>query len=358
MNRSTILLESLHVCAWRTVSLSAADVARVDEMARQTHPDASIVASCQRSEAFALRPCRCGAEVSLAGRSALAHLAQVAAGLESVVLGESQILGQVRAAFSEAEQPMRALSDVAIAAAREFRQRTRFNSHAGHLLDRSLTLSGIAARGRLLVLGAGAMGRLVADRGIQLGFDEVVVASRTTPAAGNGDGWRFASLDDLHSVGSVDVVAACLGSGAGEIDFARLPEVRGLAVDLGTPRNFGPGAPCHVLTMADLLADEQSHPHRQRRRAELAAKLDAILDARLAGVAQDSASPVGALRSAVEGVRQRELVRARKLHPEVAPETLDALTRSLVNQIFHEPSRRLKELGDQRLGAELAALFG
>ena len=360
-------LQSLHMCGWRTVSMTAGEIARIHEAARVAHPGAAIVSSCQRTEAYSLGPaglgpvglsvCGCSPETSLTGRDAIAHVAGVAAGLESAVLGEAQILGHVRAAFAGADTPLRVLGDVAIATARELRRQTSFNSHAGHLLDRSLAAAGVPVQGRLLVLGAGVMGRLLADRAVDLGFEDVIVAGRTQPVTKSEHAWSFVRLGDVGQLPPVDVVAGCLGSGAGETTFASLPEVRWLAIDLGTPRNFGDDATCQLLTIADLLADEQRQPHRLRRRAELAETLGAILDARLARARQDGASPVGALRSAVELVRQREMERARRLHPEVAPETLDVLTRSLVNQIFHGPSKRLKELGDARLSRELAALF-
>ena len=72
---------------------------------------------------------------------------------------------------------------------------------------------------------------------------------------------------------------------------------------------------------------------------------------------EDSRSPVGALRARVEDVRQRELVRMRRLHPEIPADTLDVLSRSLVNQLFHAPSQRLKDLDDPRLGQQFVALF-
>ena len=353
---------NLRACAWRTASLTAEQVAAIDFCARDAHPDASMVSSCQRIEAYTLGPtgrarCNCGAEAVFEGREALVHLGAVAAGLESVVLGEAQIIGQVRGAFADAPPRLRQLSDIAIAAARQLRRETHFRSHAGHLLDRSLALTGTAACGRLLVLGAGAMGRLVAGRGVELGFDEVVLAARTPPDAAKDHGWSFVPLADARQLRPFDVVAGCLGSGAGETSFAELPAIRSLAIDLGTPRNFGSDAPCRTVTIAELLVDEAHQRHRTGRRRELTARLGEMVDARLASAAEDGASPVGALRSAVEQVRQRELERAQRLHPEVAPETLDALTRSLVNQIFHAPSKRLKESRDARLGGELAALF-
>jgi glutamyl-tRNA reductase len=68
-------------------------------------------------------------------------------------------------------------------------------------------------------------------------------------------------------------------------------------------------------------------------------------------------SPLGSLRGEVEQIRQRELARAAKLHPELPLSALDTITRSLVNQIFHRPSQRLRLSANQELAEALAALF-
>ena len=111
---------------------------------------------------------------------ALRHLSEVAAGLHSAVLGEAQILGQSRRAFDDAGAELQGLGQTAITAARSLRAETEFDSHAGHLLDRGLALSGVGPAGRLLVLGTGAMARLVAERGEAVGVCE-------GPGAGRGD---------------------------------------------------------------------------------------------------------------------------------------------------------------------------
>lgn len=348
-------LASFHVCARRTVSLAAADIARQQDLAVAAHPDAATVASCQRLEAYSLSPCACVDATQFRGRDALSRLAQVAAGLDSVVLGESQIMGQVRTAFATMDTTLRAFADIAIASARELRRETDFASHAGHLLDRALKLRSMPPRGRLLVLGTGAMGRLVAQRGLDLGFTDVVVAGRTAPREQGA--WTFVPLKSIAALAAVDVVAGCLGSGAGELAFGELPAVRGLAIDLGTPRNFTPDGATQLITIADMLADEEARPHALKRRAELRTRLDELLDRRLAAAADTERGAVGALRARVERVRQSELARMRRLHPEISPETLDVLTRSLVNQIFHGPSQRLKQIDDPRLSEQFAALF-
>ncbi|MEP7214828.1 MAG: hypothetical protein ABI782_01165 [Anaerolineaceae bacterium] len=348
-------LGTLHGCGWDTVSLAASEMKRVDEAARATHVGRAIVSSCQRLEAFGVEACDCGAPEAWMGEDAVLRLAEVAAGLHSVVLGEEQIIGQVRAAFAELGGPLRGAADLAIAAARQLRRETRFDSHAGHLLDRGLQVAGVSPTGTLLVLGAGAMGRLVAQRGSELGFPRVIVASRAEPGGANG--WRpeWVPLMQSASLGRVDVIAGCLGSGAGEIPAHELPAAS-LAIDLGTPRNFGDWTGA-LVTIGDLLEDEESRPHARRRRQELRSRLAEIVSQRTLASRSASDSAVGALRFEVEKVRQRELARMRRLHPEVAPDTLDVLTRSLVEQIFHRPSVRLRHAADESLGMEVVALF-
>jgi glutamyl-tRNA reductase len=63
------------------------------------------------------------------------------------------------------------------------------------------------------------------------------------------------------------------------------------------------------------------------------------------------------MRQAVEEARKSEMERLRRAHPEIPEETLNAITRSLVNKIFHTPSERLRQVGDETLAKELANLF-
>ncbi|MCL6506193.1 MAG: DUF2064 domain-containing protein [Bryobacteraceae bacterium] len=107
-------LPEFRVCAWRVVSLDALTMAALEGDVRTAHPGAAIVTSCQRLEAYGFEPCVCGAPVRLDGRAALERLAGVAAGLDSVVIGEAQIAGQVRAAFRGTRGPLRAAADVAL----------------------------------------------------------------------------------------------------------------------------------------------------------------------------------------------------------------------------------------------------
>ncbi|MBE0608508.1 MAG: hypothetical protein IH609_03960 [Dehalococcoidia bacterium] len=348
-------LADFRCCAWRTVSFRAAEMAAARAEIEGAHPEDAIVMSCQRLEAYGFGECACSAPDHLRGPEALHRLAAVAAGLDSVVLGEDQIMGQVRSSFAAVSPRLRSAGDLAIGAARALRSETRFDSHAGHLLDRALRLSAVdPGHGTLLVLGAGAMGRLIAARGQELGFD-VVVAGRRQPA--EGFPWRFVELGAAIELRRVDVLAGCLGSGAGEIALRVLPQAR-LVIDLGTPRNFvepeGPG----LVTIADLLTSEERLAHSRARREELGARLATLLDERVDHAGTDSRSAIGRLRLEVESVRRREMARIRRLHPELSPELLDTITRSLLDQVFHLPTARLRAGGDPVLASQVARLFG
>lgn len=354
------VLHELRACCWDTTSCDRDEVARVEAAAATHGADAAYVRSCQRTEVYhRLAACGCGAPVQLGGKAALRHLAEVAAGLHSVVLGEPEILGQVRSALRHAPPWVRRLGDLAVAAARDVRATAHFAGHSGHLLDRALRTAAVPPEGRAAVLGVGQMGRLVAQRARELGFEPVVVVSRRPPEGrwfleGRFEFWP---LDHLRELLPVDVLATCLGSSANPLDAARdLPTVRRLIVDLGTPRNLAGEAPVPLLTIRDLLLAERPRGHGALRRRDLCAQVASALDRRLAMAAEDSDTLVGRFRRRVEALRQAEAARIRALHPELSAETIDTITKSLVNRLFHAPSERVRRAPPE-LAEELLRLL-
>jgi glutamyl-tRNA reductase len=339
-------LKDFTACLWRTASLSHEDLDSVRAEA-VAHPGSALNESCN-----------CGAQDRLRGFDALTHLASVAAGLESVVLGEEQVIGQVRAALAEAPDSLRPLGDVAIAAARQLRRGVACNTHSGHLLDRGLMIAGLEARGTALILGTGHMARLVGRRALELGFEEVIIAGRRRPEADWFDEnvFRYVSLDEIAAAAAVDVAVGCLGSNAPLVDVAsELPHVRNLILDLGTPRNFHGETAIPLLDIATLL--EAGHRHGGERREKLMADLREILRRRLTMARTTGRSSVGALRASVERIRRRETDRISRLHPDIPDETIEVITRALVNQLFHLPSERLKSIEDPELADRFVALF-
>lgn len=353
-------LVSFKTCSWPVASVSQSELGAVLEAARSHGPGAAVIESCQRVEAFHdLQSCDCGALSSWTGFDALLRVAEVAAGLHSIALGEEQILGQVRASFAVAGSRLAELGGIAVGAARSLRSEEEFNVHTGHLLDLALHLTGVPAEGRIAVVGAGAVGGLVVRRAVELGFSGVTVVARREPdnAWFDASSMHYVPFGGPVDIDPIDVLVTCLGSAVAPLAAHELPEVRRLAVDLGTPRNIGCVLDAPLLTIADMLAAPASHSHSDARRTALRARLRELLLKRLEMAATDSHSHLGRLRLEVELIRRDEAARIARLHPELSPRAVEAITRSLVNQIFHRPTERLRTLDDPSLGAHLVNLF-
>lgn len=342
-------LAHLALCSWPSALLEREAIAAAEAAAAAHAGPAFAVRTCQRIEVVTLRgaDCDCPAPAHRRGGEALRHLAAVAAGLHSAVLGEPQVLGQVRRALAHVPRPLRPYATIALAAARELRREAGFTADSGHLLDLGLACGRQPAGGRLLVLGTGAVARLVARRATALGFTEVVHAGRQRPDGCPAE--RFLPLSGLATAGRCDVVASCLSADAPAIDVARLPRAR-LVLDFGSPPVLRGGG---VVSMADILRNDGAGDAR----AGYEVRLAAILDRRLEMAARDATSAVGRLRLEVERVREREAVRIERLHPGIPRQTIDQITRSLVNQLFHRPSQHLATLADPDLARHVVELF-
>ncbi len=351
-----VRLTDFHCCGWATTSLPPHLVPRVSDLLPAHAEPAVAVATCQRLEVYHQGPCECRASYRYRGREALSHLAEVAAGLHSAVLGEDQILGQVRDGWANADGDLARLGAIAIGAARRLRDRRELHADAGELLDRALAHVGMAPEGRIAVVGTGVLGRRVAHRARELGYEDVIIAGRHSLAVSGLSHARWVPLAGLAGIPPVEVVVTCLGADAPELyPDLHLPPVRSLIVDLGTPRNVAGDLPVPIVTIAALL--HHSSPDEDPDRAALRDELHRILDDRIRPKVGRNSRSVGELRAHVERLREAEAARIRRLHPHLDPETVDTITRSLVNRIFHEPSARLRELDDEQLGRQVAALF-
>ena len=315
---------------------------------------------------------------------AVRHLFEVAAGLDSVVVGEHEILGQVRDAWQagRAEDTVGAVLDPLFRRAVEAGKRVRTTtgiargiaslSHAAVALAEA-RLGGLTDR-RVLVLGAGDVAtgtlRSLADAGAA----DIAVANRTSEraaAAAQSCRGRAVALEDLESalVGA-DVVFTTTGATEIVLEHSDIDVVmsrRGgaelLIVDVAVPRDVDPAArelPGVTLLDMDDLGDfvQQGRAGREREIDSVRAIVDDEVESYLAEASAREVAPlIAALRARADQVSIRELDRHRSRLADLSPAQLvavESLLRGMVNKLLHEPTVRLKDAAGHARGDRLA----
>ncbi len=322
---------------------------------------------------------------------AVQHLFAVASGVDSMVVGESQILGQVRDAFrvAQAERSVGPVLSTLFAQAIKVGRRARTETGIGAGLASTVSVGLRIAEGQLgglagiraLVVGAGRMGGLAGRSLRAAGAAEVVVANRSAArgaALARALGGRAVPLDGLEAeLAAADLVVASTAAATPTVTAeavtralgrrAGRPASRPLVVlDLGVPRDVDPEVRAlGGVLLADLDAlravletagDGQGRALEQVRELiaeETRAFMHGQREARLAPA-------IRALRARAEQIRQRELAKAA---PRLAGLTdreraaVDAVTSGLVNKLLHEPVVRGKALAAGPDGDLYAAML-
>ena len=337
-----------------------------------------------RDEAIDFLVAEAGFDRALAARyfqdlrdeDAVRHLYSVAAGIDSMVLGEPEILGQVRGAFSSmvkagAEDAL--LSRLFHTAVRVGR-RARTDTGVGH---HALSLSSIAVqettalhpdleRARVLVLGAGEAGRQAAESLVDRRVAGVTVVNRTfaraEALAADLGGFAVPFEQLAGAVAEADVVLAVSGSAQHLIEYEQVAEVmRGradrplLIVDIALPRDVDPAVRELAGVVYRDLDDLQAISDRNAsaRQAEVAS-VRTIVDEEAARFMQwwqtlEVVPTIAALTERAERLREEQLaktLRALDASPEVRSQ-LEALTRAIVKQLLHDPIATLRQRGDR-----------
>lgn len=312
----------------------------------------------------------------LEGSRAVRHLYAVAAGLDSMVLGEPQILGQVRAALDAAE----AAGTAGPVLSRVFRQAVRVGRRARaetfvgrHAVSISYAAVELARRvfGRLdgcraLVVGAGEMGELTARTLVDHGVGVVAVANRTlenASALAARFGGEAVALDRVvPSLAASDIVITSTDAPGYVIDRADVRSaIAGrdgrplFLIDIAVPRDVDPAVRSldrvFLYDIDDLKA--LCDLNREGRRREVNG-VQQIIDGEAARFeswwkTRRVIPTVVALREHAEQARQEELSEAlRKLRhlSDADQATVDALTRALVAKLLHRPTTWLKGAAD------------
>jgi glutamyl-tRNA reductase len=318
---------------------------------------------------------------------AVKHLLNVASGLDSMVVGEGQILGQVRTALNAAREHGtlgRALGDVGSAALRAGKR-----AHAETGIDRagaSLVSVGIetavAALGRpsltgqrVLVVGAGSMSSLAATTASRAGASRVTVANRTRghadrlAAAVGGDTADLAELP--VAIADADLVISCTGASGLVITadlvrqaLTRRDQARLVFLDLAMPRDVGADVaelPGVIVIGMDELADAGrtavAVPGITADVAAVCAIVDEEFDAyRSAAHAAQVTPTVVALRAKAAEVVDAELARLEGRLQNVegfdghALDEIARTVRRVVDKLLHAPTVRVKELAGSPRG--------
>lgn len=320
--------------------------------------------------------------------AAVAHLFSVTAGLDSMVVGESQILGQVRLALQRGQQEttvgpaLNVLFQQALRIGKRGHAETGIDQVAPSVVSAALDAYEDAghdlASTRVLVVGAGAMAGLSTALCHRRGAAEIAVVNRTPDRAGRlaasvgGRAVPWDALDD--ELRRADLVISCTGAtglviGAEQVAAIAAPGAELTVVDLALPRDIDPrvqdlpGVETLGLSeLAELLADPISGAGRyadtvadvERVRDIVSSEVSAFLSSRNAARVTPT---VVALRSMATEVVDAELDRLRGRRPDLDPELaaeIDRTVRRVADKLLHAPTVRVKELADQPGGITYA----
>lgn len=309
------------------------------------------------------------------------HLMYVAAGMDSMVVGEQQILGQVRQALKDsaeigaAGRELHAVGQTALRAGKRVHAETRIDSHGASVvsvgLERAASLCADSMPTRVAVIGAGAMGVLAVNWLRDAGVSDIVVVSRTRTSAeriAQQHGVRAADVSDLTQVlAQADLAVACTGA----IDYVVHPSHTAAAgdlvlLDLALPRDVDPAVTeaghVQLVDLADLALHVQRHSDGE---AAAQAVLEEELQRYLADRAALAVQPVlVSLRSRGDTIVEQEIQRLRLRLPsldDAVAEEVERAIRRAMSVLLHTPTVRMKELASdpegERYSSALRALF-
>src|SRR3954447_18529401 len=378
------------------LAIPAADQAKAltGLTARESIREAVVLSTCNRTEVYAVAERFHGAYADIRDffcelgglppdelhphlysqhdESAVNHLFEVAAGLDSAVLGETEILGQVRAAWQLAQVEGGAKSTLnllfrhAVETGKRARTETAISrstasvSHAAVEMA-SERLGSLVGR-RVLVVGAGEMGEGVALALVGAGATDITVANRTQSRAAQlaervrGRVIPFNALPG--AIREIDVLVTSTGSGAILIDREMVAAARAgvdkplLVVDIAVPRDVDSAvAELAHVTLLDLddLRDwaakgiEKRAVEAQSVRVIVAEEVERFV---VEVSARQAAPLVADLYAHGETIRQSELDRFAARLASLDPNqraAVEAVTRGIVAKLLHTPSVRLKD---------------
>jgi glutamyl-tRNA reductase len=324
---------------------------------------------------------------------AVNHLFRIAAGLDSLVVGEPQILGQVKEAHGTASEAqtsgplLNRLFHASFAVGKRVRAETSLGSGAVSVSFAAVSLArkifGDLKARSVLVIGAGEMGKLTARHMKSQGVDRITIISRSMAHAARtaeGIGSALAaSWDDIDAVlGASDIVITATGAAAPVLTKARIETLMRprrnrplFVIDIALPRDVEPAAgeieQVFLYNIDDLQATVRENLARRESEVSGAQKIVADEADRFASwLRSRGAIPtVVALRQRFDQLRRSELERLEPKLASLSPEArgrVEEVTRLLIEKLLLMPTEQLKSLGDSETvsaySEALTRLFG
>jgi glutamyl-tRNA reductase len=313
--------------------------------------------------------------------AAVEHLFAVTSGLDSAVVGEQQVLGQVRRAYAAAEAHQtvgRVLHDLAqraLAVGKRVHSETSIDAAGASVVSVALDIAATRLSGldgqTAVVIGAGSMGALSAAHLVRAGVRHIHVVNRSLPRAQRlaqsiaeqGVSAQARTLDDLPAaLAGADLVISCTGAVRPVVSLADVHHALAASArdelaaplvlcDLGMPRDIDPAvAGLPGVAVVDM-ERVQREPSARAAAADAEAARLIVADevaAYLAGQRMAEVTPtVTALRQRAADVVEAELLRLENRRPGLAADQRDEVARTVrrvVDKLLHAPTVRVKQL--------------
>ena len=319
------------------------------------------------------------------GKEAVKHIFRVASSLDSMVLGEPQIVGQVKEAFEEALTCdatgviLNQLMKKALSVSKRVRTETAIGESAISVSYAAVQLAqkifGDLSNRKAMLVGAGEMAELAARHLVQKGVSQIVVVNRTFSRAQElaqklqGQALPMDRLEE--KLAEVDIVITSTGAPHTVVTSDMVQRTMRerkrrpiFFIDIAVPRDVDPEVErVENVYLYDIDDLEQVVERNRKRREREAVKAEAIVDEEVKRFlqwlkSQEIVPVIVSLRNRCEEIRRRELEKAMSRMHLNSNETkvLEALTTAIVNKILHAPLSYVKSVASQGEGEKIAKL--
>ncbi len=315
----------------------------------------------------------------LIGEEAVRHIFRVASSLDSMVVGEPQILGQIKAAYTLSTESktsgliLHRLLHRAFSVAKRVRTETRIGDSAVSVSSVAVELAerifGSLERRTVLLIGAGEMIELAARHLMAGGVERILVTNRTYDRAFSlaqefhGEAIPFDNIS--QGLRKADIVISATDASQYLIDREQMLKVMKerkqrpiFFIDIADPRDIAPEVGdlenAYLYNIDDL--QKVAHENIKDREKE-AQRAEAIVQDEVVKFVRwyqslEITPTIIALRGKCEEIRKRELEKMLSLHPHLSEkerQSIEAMTSAIINKILHDPLSRLKQKDEEAM---------